>query len=78
MSDREKVLYELKHQVADADWCDNEWKDNVPIWMLRDALALLKAQDTVEHALSVLKAHGWKENKSTYCPNCGAYVEVKT
>ena len=47
--------------------------------LAHDALALLKAQDTVEHALSVLKAHGWKENKtvSTYCPNCGAYVEVK-
>ena len=40
-------------------------------------IELLNEQDTVEHALSVLKAHGWKENKSTYCPNCGAYVEVK-
>lgn len=26
-----------------------------------DALALLREQDTVEHALEVLKAHGWKE-----------------
>lgn len=61
MPDREKILHELDHQVADADWCDNEWKDNVPIWMLRGALALLREQ---------------KEPRLTYCPNCGAAVEV--
>lgn len=44
--------------------------------LFKDAITLLKEQDTVEHALSVLKAHGWKESESTYCPNCGAYVEV--
>ena len=26
-----------------------------------DALALLREQDTVEHALNVLRAHGWKD-----------------
>ena len=26
-----------------------------------DALALLREQDTVEHALEVLRAHGWKD-----------------
>ena len=45
MTDREKILHELDHQVADADWCDNDWKDNVPIWMLRGVLAILRKQE---------------------------------
>lgn len=48
MPDREKILHELDHQVADADWCNNDWKDNVPIWMLRGALALLREQEAVK------------------------------
>ena len=49
MPDREKILHELDHQVADADWCDNDWKDNVPIWMLRGALALLREYNDCEN-----------------------------
>lgn len=30
--------------------------------LARDALNLLREQDTVEHALAVLKAHGWKDD----------------
>ena len=45
MTDREKILHELDHQVADADWCDNDWKDNVSIWMLRGVLAILREQE---------------------------------
>jgi len=80
MADREKILHELDHQVADADWCDNDWKDNVPIWMLRGALDILREQDTVEHALDVLRAHGWKDSGEAVKPkptgvepnyNCG-------
>lgn len=45
MLDKKKIFHELDHQVADADWCGNDWKDNVPVWMLRDVLVLLKEQD---------------------------------
>ncbi len=66
MPDREKVLHELDHQVADADWCDNDWKDNVPIWMLRGALALLKEQEP-----KPVKVKKNAYNHEFYhCPNC--------
>lgn len=35
--------------------------ENVEKWM-DDALALLREQDTVDHALDVLKKHGWKDD----------------
>lgn len=67
MPDREKVLHELDHQVADADWCDNDWKDNVPIWMLRGALALLREQGAVKP----ISAHVWAHTFGR-CGNCEA------
>ena len=67
MPDRKKVLHELDHQVADADWCDNDWKDNVPIWMLRDALALLREQEP-------LKPFYCEADDSWGCGNCGETV----
>lgn len=58
MLNKEKIFHELDYQIADADWCDNNWKDNVPVWMLRDALALLKEQDKriklLEYQLEVI------------------------
>ena len=36
--------------------------------LMEDALALLKEQDTVEHALEVLKAHGWKDGGEAVKP----------
>lgn len=58
MLNREKIFHELDHQIADADWCNNDWKDNVPVWMLRDALVLLKEQDKriklLEHQLETI------------------------
>lgn len=58
MLNKEKIFHELDHQIADADWCDNDWKDNVPVWMLRGALALLKEQDKriklLEYQLEVI------------------------
>ena len=88
MTDREEVLYELKHQVADAEWCDNEWKDNVPIWMLRGAFELLKAQEHVKpHYRELVILGQWDKlpfcgacgtslgYSAQYCPNCGRPVE---
>lgn len=67
MPDRKKILHELEHQVADADWCDNDWKDNVPIWMLRGALTLLRKQEPV----TVIDRE-WEEywNIESTCPVC--------
>lgn len=59
MPDREKILHELDHQVADADWCDNDWKDNVPIWMLRGALVLLREQEPRVMTLEDVKNFDW-------------------
>ena len=65
MTDREKILHERDHQVADADWCDNDWKDNVPIWMLRGALALLKEQETKPpiHVHEEYPEHDWETDE---------------
>ena len=90
MPEREKVIKGLEccdyynsltltcFQCPYIDLCKSEGMSRCTAELAHGALALLKEQDTVEHALSVLKAHGWKESKSTYCPNCGAYVEVKS
>lgn len=67
MPDRQKILHELDHQVADADWCDNDWKDNVPIWMLRGALVLLREQEAVKP----ISAHVWAHTFGR-CGNCEA------
>ena len=66
MPDREKILHELDHQVADADWCDNDWKDNVPIWMLRGALAMLREQEPIPP--DTVGAPWWR------CGNCGGDI----
>ena len=83
MHDREKIILAIDACLGDDFSCSDCYLNGPGFGiecrktLLREALALLKAQGTVEHALSVLKAHGWKEIKSTYCPNCGAYVEVR-
>ena len=38
---------------------------------INDALTLLKEQDTVEHALEVLRANGWKQTEPI-CSECDA------
>ena len=70
MPDRKKILYELEHQVADADWCDNDWKDNVPIWMLRGALALLREQEPVK------PVNGWDYGFYYTCGSCGKTLGI--
>jgi len=84
MTNREKILHELDHQVADADWCDNDWKDNVPIWMLRGALALLREQDPVKPIAEGKWPYRWFRCGNceeplygpwNYCPKCGRRVK---
>lgn len=47
MDNKEKVLYGLRHQIEDADWLEGQRKDNVLIWVLRDAYNLLKEQESI-------------------------------
>lgn len=88
MPDREKILHELDHQVADADWCDNDWKDNVPIWMLRGALAILREHEPVTMKPSYFNyiCSGCESEvdgefidftggKIKFCPYCGRKVK---
>lgn len=63
MPDRERVITGMEYCTNNytclkcpyhgLDFCIQELK--------QDVLSLLKEQETVEHALSVLKAHGWKD-----------------
>ena len=78
MPDREKVITHFRDAI-EASGCDNKWRF-VRVDILEEAIALLKEQDTVEHALSVLKAHGWQDGGEAVKPqptgiepnyNCG-------
>ena len=42
---REKVIKGLEHEIARTNIADLEWLDCVEVSLLRDALALLKAQE---------------------------------
>lgn len=66
MTDKEKLIHELECQIADAELCDNEWKDNVPIWVLRDAWSLLKEQEPKKVLSFVISA----KVLSGFCPKC--------
>lgn len=71
MPDMEKVLKGLEMCTADlckvdkseCPYCDYDAKEICIDRIMSDALALLKEQDTVDHALSVLREHGWKEDR---------------
>lgn len=70
MPNRKEILHELDHQVADADWCDNDWKDNVPIWVLRGALALLREQEAVKPVVHITNAN-LTNGADSVCGKCG-------
>ena len=86
MPDREKVKKGLYEAI-------NVIQDHVPVRYIGyavqacwDALALLKEQESVEHALEVLRSHGWdcdgkgKKPDSTqghyFCGEC--FEEIET
>ena len=65
--DREKVIKALECCTS-ADGClecpysdSGKGTDHCQLFSTRDALALLKEQDTVEHALRTLEANGWRK-----------------
>lgn len=51
---REDVIKGLEQEVARADFVDLEWIDCVEVGLLRDVLALLKAQSKFIEYFSVL------------------------
>ena len=65
MPDYEKTIKQIANCVHDGlcDGCEYKKHTACRHFMLADALALLKKQNTVEYALSVLKKHGWMEDK---------------
>jgi len=66
MKSREDVIRGLNEEVKRADYIDTEYLDCVEVSVLRDALALLKAQEPVEPKLDVDE---WR------CGNCGHKLE---
>ena len=88
--DREKVIKVT--EIAFGKWIDNFdnccgfEKDEI-IKAKEDVLELLKEHDTVEHALDILRKHGWKETEDVpyaneqerhpviVCPHCGKRVK---
>ena len=71
MPDREKVIkgYECCLRITggckDCPYWDQTRSNKCERKLKEDALALLKEQETVEHACDILRANGWKETKFT-------------
>ena len=64
MIDREKVIKALNmhfRKTCKNGDCPYATVGDCEGKLLFDALALLKEQDTVEHALDVLRKYGWKQ-----------------
>ena len=83
MPDREKVLRGLKCH-ADSTYLSCNSKecpyfdfDFCEQLLATEAIALLKEQDSVDHALEVLRANGWKEDRMypdiIRCKDCKWY-----
>ena len=74
MTYREKIvkeLYDLRRYLEDKEWSDNrvDRRTAKVYWQtVTDAIAMLKEQETVEHALDVLRKNGWKEEET--CEKC--------
>jgi hypothetical protein len=65
MPDREKVIRAIEIHFdlnSDCEGCAYENGEQCFKKMATDALTLLREQDTVEHALDVLRANGWKDD----------------
>ena len=87
MPDREKVIKELEEAV---DWLSTETSLTVVYqWVVRDALALLKAQDPVTprtsrgwykcgacgNGIATILDNGEPSHKERYCNLCGRAVK---
>ena len=65
---REKVIKGLEHEIGRANipTCGTDFIDCVEVALLRDALALLKAQEPV----TVICSHDYTEGIIYRCPKC--------
>lgn len=61
MPDREKVINELIEHIESALAVDSDYVDCIRTDLLQTVVHMLTEQDTVEHAIDVLRAHGWKD-----------------
>ena len=75
MSDRKKVISEFSECVQRGGWMhcgDCEYKNEKVFLtckpLAKEILALLKEQETVEHALEVLRKAGWTETQDVPFP----------
>ena len=68
MTDREKVINELIGHIESALAVDSDYVDCIRTDLLQTAVHMLTEQDTVEHALDVLRAHGWKDETEPVKP----------
>ena len=89
MPDREKVTKGLEHEIARTNIVDLEWLDCVEVSLLRDTLALLKAQEPVkpytkrDGRTTFFLCGGCNEPlciakdsyKPKHCPECGREVK---
>ena len=67
MADRESVIKGLEPIIG----CAKQEKWGAWIDTLEDAHSLLKEQETVDHALDILRANGWKQEEPV-CAHCEA------
>ena len=81
---------EMKHNVPIQSLIDHiKTAIDVDPWAKEMVEDLLKEQNTVEHALDILREHGWKETEDApyaneqerhpviVCPHCGKRVKWK-
>jgi hypothetical protein len=88
MLDMEKVIKELEccvslshngSKCANCDYADEFHNGDCETYLLRDALALLKAQEPVEPKIvdtSNSKLYHNDMFKNHYCGNCGEFLHV--
>ena len=78
MIDREKVIKGLEHEISRASipTCGTDFIDCVEVALLRDALALLKAQEPVEPKIMYFVDEGltWETYEVPTCGVCGALL----
>lgn len=76
MTDREKVIKWLEKEIKSNDYWDKDYIDCIPVLVLNDILALLKAHEPVKPYVSG-KGKDF-ENASTWwyaCGNCNKPID---
>lgn len=71
MTDREKVIDWLEKEIKSNDYWDGDYIDYIPVSVLKNILAMLKAQEPVEPIYVMIC-----NNRIPVCENCKGYLNA--